>query len=535
MTALRGLRFDFVTKKDGMLKNQRNRTIFQRGSKSAQVLKQFSVPKLSRRQDQGFALPLAMGLGFVMVILGMSTMIVAQSDRISAFNRKESGASLALAEGGMARSLAQLTAPNNAVLLNRNYDVISPKTGKTYLGPDGMLNSGDEEASTIDEWTGYDPSGQPCHQQKGWGSPKLVTTGSMGKTGTYDIKAYRFNPKLQQGTLYVEASKDGKTTGVLITISVTPDLDDFPGIVVIDNTAETSNKIGVMALRGRSVLGSKGNIYYPPNSSADPSFTQAAEPEDASRSHYLNAIYSSSDQDGATSDTVSGKIFACRLKPQIPAGVMGTNFGEISTSYTFKGVGGENTTLYRVEKIDLDNDEILTVDTTGGPVQIDVVDNVTKTNYQAVTLRHNAKILNIRTDGQPPRVGDLRILSRGNHLITLHDQSCIQNAFMWFWGDELRLLTSGPGCPGGKNTNFEGVAWIEAILSSKNSATNRNVNYLGATGDQETYDTTVIPGTTSGIAVPEDISSLIDILKYIDWPTRYRFGRVQQWQRVRLE
>ncbi|WP_262562211.1 hypothetical protein [Acaryochloris sp. CCMEE 5410] len=176
-----------------------------------------SYPSFSTIEVQttgtGVALPLALGLGFVMVILGLSTMMIAQSDRISAFNRKEAGASLAIAEGGMARSLAQLTIPNNAVLLNRNYDTINPKTGKTYLGPDGMFNNGDEETSAIDEWTGYDPSSQPCHQSKGWGSPNLLQQG-YGCNGKLHPQGLSFNPQEQKGTLFVEASRDGKTTGV---------------------------------------------------------------------------------------------------------------------------------------------------------------------------------------------------------------------------------------------------------------------------------------------------------------------------------
>lgn len=486
----------------------------------------------TRPQNQGFALPLAMGLGFVMVILGMSTMMIAQSDRTSAFNRKEAGASLAIAEGGMARTLAQLTAPNNAILLNRNYDTINPKTGKTYLGPDGILNSGDEGTSVIDEWTGYDPSNQPCHQPKGWGSPNFAKTGSMGETGTYTVRAYRFNPQELKGTLFVEANKDGRTTGVLITIAVQPDLDDFPGIVLNEPTGDpnTTFATGVLALRGREIQGSKGNVYYHPSSSADPSLTASAAPGDASRSNYLNAIWSSPSEDGANGDTVQGSLFACTLRPQIPDGIKGTNFGIIDSDTTFKGLGGTTPTLYQVEKIDLDGNETLTVDTTNGSVQIDIKNG--GSHEHGIILRQNAKILNIRTDGQPARVGDLRIFGRKDDRVTLYDQACIQNAFLYFPYDELRLLTTEPGCPGGRNTNVEGVLWMEAILSSKNEATHRDVEYLGF--DNEDYDTTITSGVTSGIAVPEDVTSLIDLLKYIDWPARYRFGGVLQWQRVRL-
>lgn len=494
-------------------------------------LNYFAAKKSSDKSlDKGFALPLALGLGFVMIILGLSTMMMAQSDRISAFNRRQSGASLALAEGGMARSLAQLTKPNNAVLLNRNYDTINPETGKTYLGPDGLFNSGDEETSPTDEWTGYDPNGFSCYQQKGWGSPNFALTGSMGKTGTYAVRAYRYNPQAQQGTLFVEASRDGRTTGVQITIAVQPDLDDFPGIVLSESTGNPSSGTGVLALRGRVIQGSKSNVYYHPASSADSSLTASAAPGDVNRNSYLNAIWSSSSEDGANGDTVQGSLFACTLRPQIPDGIKGTNFGIIDSGTTFKGLGGKAPTLYQVDKIDLDGNETLTVDTTNGPVQIDIKNGGSPED--GIILRQNAKILNIRTDGQPARVGDLRIFGRKDDRVHLYDQTCIKNAFLYFPYDELRLLTMGPGCPGGSNTNVEGVVWAEAILSSKNEATHRDVDYLGYSGQD--FDITTKSGVTSGIAVPEDLTSLMDILKYIDWPARYRFGGVSKWQRYNL-
>lgn len=490
----------------------------------------------------GFALPLALGMGFVMIVLGLSMITVAQSDRITSWQRKESSESLAAAEGGMARTLAQLSAPNNAVLLNRNYDTINPKTNKTYLGPDGILNSGDEETVSIDEWTGYDPSDQSCHQQKNWGSPNFKTTGPIGSMGTYTLKAYRFNPEQQTGTFLVEANKGDQTTGVIITISVNPDLDDFPGIVLIDPDDNPNFDTGVLALRGREIRGSKANVYYVPSSAPGSTLTGSATPEAENRDAYLNAIWSTS-QDGAEGDTVQGSIFACKLRPNIPIGDPGTNLGEIETSQTLSSTGSA-LTRYELEKIDLKNDDVLTVDTTNGPVQLNLIDGGNRPEL-AITLRGNAKILNIRTDGKPPRVGDLRIIAKGDSLIRLYDQTCIHNAFLWFPFDELRLLTNGPGCPGNQNTNFEGVLWMEAVLSAKQRSGQRNVEYLRLSGQE--YDQppepvvtadSAVSGTetrvTAGIAVPEDVSSLIDLLKYIDWPVRYRFGGVQQWQKIRL-
>lgn len=81
---------------------------------------------------------------------------------------------------------------------------------------------------------------------------------------------------------------------------------------------------------------------------------------------------------------------------------------------------------------------------------------------------------------------------------------------------------------------------MEAILALKDQEVHRDVNFLngfnGTNYDQpkNTYYPLVNSRITAGIAVPEDVSSLMDLLKYVEWPARYRFGGVQNWQRVRL-
>jgi hypothetical protein len=481
----------------------------------------------------GFALPMAIALGTAMLALASLSLLVAQGDRNTAFRRQISGAGFLVSDGAIARLLLQLSKPNNSELLVRNYDSINATTNQTYLGADGIPKNGDETGTALDEWTGYNSSGSPCAQQIGRTAPNVALTGTVGTNETYTIRAYRYDKTQKKGVLLVEGTYGVQSALVAVTLSIKPVLDDFPGVLLFDNTPTDTWMGGVLALRGRQILGSKGNVYYVPSNSADPSLTSISKPGDATRPNYLKALWSSALSDGASADTIEGKIFACRLLPNIPASSAGTNEGVINTSMTLLGTGGTVPTRYKVDTIDLANSEVLTVNTTGGPVEIEIVDkgNTGNNPDYAITLHNTAQILNIRKDGQPPRVGDLRIILRGNSQTNLYDKTCIQDAFFYSPQDELRILTSGAGCPSGNNTNFEGVVWTQAILSSKNASGNRDVSYLGAnTGNQ--YDTTITPGANSGIEVPDDVSSLSDLLETVDWPVRYRYEIIQNWQRL---
>ena len=318
-------------------------------------------------KNAGFALPIAIALGLVMIAFAGTSLLVAQNDRNNAVQRRTSGASLLVSDSAVARAILQLSKPNNGVLLTRNYDLIKPATGTNYLGADSVPKSGDETTTAVDEWTGYNPSGAPCFQQLGWSAPNIALTGTISPDETYTIRAYRYNKQKQLGTLLVEGSFKGQVSLVSVTFSIQPVLDDFPGVLGLGAWTES-----LSALRGRQVLGRKGNFYYNPANAADLSLTGFSKPGDATRPSYLNALYSSSAQDGASSDTVAGKIFACRLTANIPVGITGANLELINTSQTLKGLGGTVITPYQVDKIDLINNDTLTVDTTGGPVRIDV-------------------------------------------------------------------------------------------------------------------------------------------------------------------
>lgn len=486
----------------------------------------------NQKPQKGYVLPITLGLGLALVILGLTVALVTQTDRKVAQQRRESATSLAVTESAVDRILAQLSSRNNTILMGRNYDPINPQTGNTYLGADNKPNSGDETSTALDEWTGFNPSDQSCFQIVGVGAPNLALTGSIG-TATYTILAYRYSPDEQVGTLLVEGDKGGQKSRVAITLKVEPDWQNFPSIVGTQNNSDVTTPVGAVALRGRQLLGN-ANVYFNPYASADPSLRSFADPGAADRTSYLNALWASPSQDGAgPTDPVPGRITACNLSPwpNLPAQPSGTMI--IDSNITLTGNPGQ-TTYYWVDQINLNGTDTITVDTTQGRVEIILKEFPAGSghpNFQKFVMLDHSKIVNVRTDNQPPRVGDLRIISMGDGPLSMHCFSCIQTAMLWMPYDELRLITDGPGCSGGRNTNFEGVVWAEAILSSKNHLTNRDIAYLGFNGLE--YDTRVLPNITTGIYVPDDLSSLSDLIPNLNWPVRYRFQGILAWQQVR--
>ncbi len=84
----------------------------------------------STPKNAGFALPIAIALGLVMIAFAGTSILVAQNDRNNAVQRRTSGASLLVGDSAVARAMLQLSNPNNGVLLVRNYDPINPTTGR---------------------------------------------------------------------------------------------------------------------------------------------------------------------------------------------------------------------------------------------------------------------------------------------------------------------------------------------------------------------------------------------------------------------
>lgn len=164
--------------------------------------------------DYGFVIPVTVGMGLVMLLVGMTMVARSNTDQSIASAQKLSGQSLATAEGGVNRVLSLLNLPDNAYLLGHpaltpyGYDPINSNTHKTYLGADQIQNNGDEEISAVDTWSTPPPEGG-C-RQTARPLPADLLTGSIGAsdslTEKYEVKAYRFNPTTKTGALLVEGT-----------------------------------------------------------------------------------------------------------------------------------------------------------------------------------------------------------------------------------------------------------------------------------------------------------------------------------------
>jgi hypothetical protein len=441
--------------------------------------------------ERGFALPLVLGMGLMMLMSGAILITLAQNNLTVASGRTRNGNSLAVAEGGVARTLAQLTQPDNAVLLTLNYDPINPKTGTTYLGPDGIANNGDEESSDVNQWGNPTASAPPCSAAINSGSPNIAYSGTIGSDGTYTLIAYRYNSANKTATFVVEGRQGTITSAyVAVTISIDSPTANFPGVMRIGDIYDNDS----FDLQGRNILGKNGNVYYHPVLTRNPTLTGSASPSDPNRPQYFNAI-------STGTDNISGKIVACSFTPTfsyIPPS-KAAKLGDVKTSRDIANTSGD-IEYYEAKKIDLNNNDIVEVDTTKGPIYIYVEDGI--------TLAGASQIRNIRTDGQPPRVGDLRlILGVKNTEVFIYGTSCIQTAFIYDARSDVHLESTGDGCPSPGDTNIDGVIWAEDISDATPN--------------------------TSGIAVPDDVSSLSDLFN-TSLPTKNKIGAVKSWERIQL-
>ncbi|PSB46128.1 hypothetical protein C7B80_14570 [Cyanosarcina cf. burmensis CCALA 770] len=186
---------------------------------------------ICRCSNCGFAMPIAMALGFIMILIATILVMRSQGDQTTAQAQKATAQSLAVAEGGITRTLATLNNSNPDIgsLLTRNYD------------PNGLLVGG----STINEWTASNMP--PCT------SLTDLLSGTIGSS-TYEVLAYRYDVNNKTGTLLVKGQVPvGATSSesrVQQTFKIKPKNSTFIAVLGTDD----------IGLGNNDVRGTYGNV-----------------------------------------------------------------------------------------------------------------------------------------------------------------------------------------------------------------------------------------------------------------------------------
>jgi hypothetical protein len=165
-----------------------------------------------KAKQRGFTLPLSIGVGISMLLLGSLMIARSNVDQGTAIAQVQGAGALSVAEAGVARTLSQLNSPLYAHLVTQSYDR-DRGDGNPYLGPDQTLRSGDNiPANILNQWVtncdGTIPAGLLGD-----------TIGAGTGQGTYTVLAYRYNSGTGMGSLLVEGRFGGSTARVQVSVS----------------------------------------------------------------------------------------------------------------------------------------------------------------------------------------------------------------------------------------------------------------------------------------------------------------------------
>jgi len=412
-------------------------------------------------RDRGFALPLAVGMGLIMILVGVTMIARSQNDSVTASLQKQTSQSLAIAEGGASRSLGLLN-DNYNPLLRLNYDPINPATNKTYLGPDGVLNSGDEETTAVDQWSTIS-NAPPCFSTATIDDDLLtgrISSDTATEPENYRLLAYRYSdpdgaPESgdEKGTLLVRGQELNSDAVSLVLqsfqVSNVFAPANFPGLLATDINLGNNDVLGAVA----------GNVVC-----TDPANCPVSECVDGEPTENgLRAAIGAQNQGVVQGEIRVGEA-AWPPLPTAPAGAV--NIGDIDDSMTFPrrdGSGNLTDSLidgayhYIIEDITL-NSETLTIDSSGAPVYFYVSGDITMGGSAEIV--HSGSPERFRIYGNPADNDD-----SNDQSFTLNGGSSTTNLFIY--APDATIGVNG----GSSNPDISGAVWTKTWDgSSSNNA-----------------------------------------------------------------
>jgi hypothetical protein len=170
----------------------------------------FSVPS-QRRDDSGFALPIAVGVGLLLLIVGAAIVLRSQQQQVTAIAQKQTASSLSAAEVGVSRIQDLLTRYHAASLYPSDTPPGAPSTAPSWQNGSaipGLSTSCTQDSSDTPE------SKVAAAAAKDW---KNIDEDDLAK-GQYRLVDYSYSTSDGKGTLKVQG-RAGTVNGSLSAVT----------------------------------------------------------------------------------------------------------------------------------------------------------------------------------------------------------------------------------------------------------------------------------------------------------------------------
>jgi len=285
--------------------------------------------RTSNRSEQGFAIPVAVGMGLITILVATTMMLRSQDDQVTASAQKATAQSLGIAEGGGQRTLGQLN-KKYSTLLRFDHD------------PDGLFPQNvSTAANSRPNWSNVSTSSlTPCVTATNISTDLLTGTIGSATSSNYTLRAYDYNDPNgtpgsgdETGTMIFQGNSTGGAASVVqqtlpIRALLVP--NSFPGLLATDINLGNNDVYGTVA----------GNVVCTNTANCPVPAAQCDENGEPTQAGLLSAV-------GANNNaTVEGQIFISDLElpplPTAPAdGSAGTyNLGNINGPITLPRMSG---------------------------------------------------------------------------------------------------------------------------------------------------------------------------------------------------
>jgi hypothetical protein len=216
-------------------------------------------------KEEGFAIPIALGMGLIMILLATTAVVKSQNGRVSAVNKRFTAQSLVAAETGIAKVQD---------FLNRNRAAISVQACSTTTNPYGACG----DASPTESWKVPSKITNLCSatyaattdagmvDDNNWQDLPVPT----GDVSNPKFRIVSYVPSSSQGVLTVEGILNSGATNearskVQVTLPIYNPNDELVGSLWVKGSIANSPQIDSDYIKGNAC--SSGNLVTFPSSS----------------------------------------------------------------------------------------------------------------------------------------------------------------------------------------------------------------------------------------------------------------------------